>query len=242
MNLFKRQSSTVMLPEVAPEDQARYFAAQHAATAGHDMLQTIRGIKNRAKWLTIVALAGSMPHQVSYLIALTLPWCNWDGFHAIEAAGMLLIAVVFPIASDLIIVNSIETISTTVASDASRWRAFGALLAPLGFSGTVNFIAPGPPLVKVLAAALVGYIAISEVLKFVKPNFKKLDIAATEAVAQLDEGRNEVQPRRRARNRKERVLQVLADNPSMKAVEVAKKAGVTPNYVYSIRREAKAEA
>jgi hypothetical protein len=241
MNLLKRSTPEVP-PEVAPEDQARYFAAQHAATAGHDMLQTIRGIKQKAKWLTVVALAGSMPHQVSYLIALTLPFCNWNGFHLIESVGMLLIATVFPIASDLIIVNSIETISTTVASDASRWRAFGALLAPLGFSGTVNFIAPGPPLIKVLAAALVGYIAISEVLKFVKPNFKKLDVAATESLTQLDKVREEAQPRRRARNRKERVLQVLADNPQMKAVEVAKKAGVTPNYVYSIRREAKAEA
>jgi hypothetical protein len=236
-NQVEREAPAV----IAPEDQARHFAAIHSADAGQGMIDTIRGIKKRAKWLTVLALSASMPHQVSFLIMLCLPYTNWDGWHAVESAGMLLIAVAFPVASDFIIVSSIETISTVVASDASRWRAFGALQVPLGFSATVNFLAPGPPLLKILAATLVGYIVISEVLKFVKPNFRKLNVEVTAALKEVEEVK-EVQPRRRAKNRKERVIQVLADNPQMKAVEVAKRAGVSANYVYSIRREAKAEA
>lgn len=220
---------------VALEDQARHFATQHADEAGNGMLKTIRGIKRRAKWLTILALGASMPHQITYLIALCWPFTHWSGLHAVDSAGMLLVAVAFPIGSDLLILSCIETISTTVASDASRWRAVATLLPPLGFSGYVNFVAPGPMLVKVLAAGLVSYIAFSETLKFVKPDFKKLEVAFTESVKQVE--RRDPVKRTRFNNKTDKILHLLANQPELKPAQVAKAAGVSVNYVYKVRRD-----
>jgi hypothetical protein len=231
MNHVQNQSPT-------DKSQAKIFAEQHAATAGQDLHKTFRSVKLRSMILTYIALGVSMPHQILYVISECTPWFDWSSLSgALETVGMLLIAGAVPVVSDLVIVNSIETISAVAASDASRWRAVGTIIPALGVSGYVNFAAPGPGLVKWLAAFLVTCILLSEIQKFIKPDFLKIKRLEEEANEQVEAVTDRV-PRKRARSRKERILNLLADNPGMKVSEVAKKAGVSENYVYGVRREA----
>lgn len=224
----------------APKSQARIFQEQFAADAGHNMRRTILATIRRAKVLTMIALGVSMPHQMSYLISVVGPHLSSQGWAIVDSIGMLLIAASIPVLSDLLIINAIEQISSPAASFASKLRAMGALVVPLGVSGYVNFAASGPITIKVLSALIVAYVVISEVLKFVKPDFKKIDRIENENLAET----HVVEPVRRPRfkNARAKVLHLMAQEPTLTAKDLAKRAGVSVNYVYSVKREAKAEA
>lgn len=238
----KDQSTTEATKPVPLEEQARDFAEKHASDSSSRMRETIRRTVRRASVIAAIVLSVSMPHQISFLISLCADWLHFDNWQQwTESIGMIMIAAAVPVVSDLLIVSCIEQISTAAASMSTKWRAIGVIILPLSVSGYVNFAAPGPLLVKLLAAFLVSCILLSEILKFAKPDFKKFGQVITDTLAQVTPATVEPE-RRRARTRKERVIHLLTDDPTAKAVDLAKKANVSVNYVHSIRRELRENA
>lgn len=231
------ETSTTESKPVPLEEQARDFAEKHASDSSNRMRDTIRKTVRRASVIAAIVLGVSMPHQISFLISLCADWLHFGSWQQwTESIGMIMIAAAVPVVSDLLIVSCIEQISTAAASMSTKWRALGVIVLPLSVSGYVNFAAPGPILVKLLAAFLVSCILLSEILKFAKPDFRKFGQVITDTLAQVTPATVEPE-RRRARNRKERIIHLLSDDPAAKAVDIAKKANVSVNYVHAIRRE-----
>ena len=230
-------SDVIQKQEPTAPSQARIFQERFAADAGENMRRTILRTIKRATILTMIALGVSMPHQMSYLISKVGPHLNFEGWRIVDSVGMIMIAVSIPILSDLLIINAIEQISSPAASFASKLRAMGALVVPLSVSGFVNFAASGPLTIKVLAALIVLYVVISEILKFVKPDWRKIDKIEHENLAEVAE-RSPVR-RPRFSTAKDKVLHLMATEPTLSAKDVAKRANVSVNYVYSVRRVAK---
>ena len=225
----------------APVSQARIFQERFAADAGENMRKTILRTIRRATILTVIALSVSMPHQMSYLVSKVGPHLHFEGWQIVDSVGMIMVAVSIPVLSDLLIINAIEQISSPAASFASKLRAMGALVVPLGVSGFVNFAASGPMTIKVLAAHIVFYVVISEILKFVKPDWRKIDKIEHENLVEVNVPDEPVR-RPRFKSAREKVLHLLAENPDMSAKELSKRANVSITYVYSVRRDARAEA
>lgn len=167
--------------------QAAIFAVEYAKNAAHEMLATIRDISRNSSWIVKIALGASMPHQVSYLLALITPFLHWDSLAAVsESIGMILLAVSIPVATDLFILNNIKTVGATAAARSSKIYALCAMLAPVGVSGYVNFAAPGPQLIRWLAAWAVVLIPLSEAGRaFLRADFVKLEKMETSATENL---------------------------------------------------------
>ena len=161
--------------------QAQIFRAEHAKNAARNMLDVIEAIGERSKFITRIALGVSMPHQIGYILALAIPHMHWDTPSAIlESLTMILLAVGVPVATDLLILNCIETIGAAAVARAWKWRAFWLMFMPAAASGTVNFLAPAPMLIKVLAAFIVALIPLSQVLRFINPDFGKIEEMETD--------------------------------------------------------------
>lgn len=155
--------------------QARIFATEHAKNAGRDMLDTIVNIKTRAGQITRIALGVSMPHQIGFILALAIPQMRFTSVSGVlEAITMIGLALGTPIATDLLILNCIETIGAAAAADKFKRRAFKLMIVPVLASGTVNFLAPAPLLLKVLAAFVVTMVPMAVSLRFIRPDFRKM--------------------------------------------------------------------
>lgn len=234
--MWFRRTQKQVTPTVDPNDtrtQGQIFADEFSAETGRQTVATIKATIRRAKLLTTLALAISIPHQMSHLVALCADYLHFDNFFKSAASvGVLLMAVSPPLIADLLIINCVEQISSPALTNASKYRSMAVLAAPLGVSGYVNFVADGPGLIKFLSAFLVSCIIGSEVLKFAKPDFRRVDAIQEEAKAQVTSRT----PRKRAKTKQERILQILADNPGMRTAEVAKKAGVSVNYAGTVRK------
>lgn len=166
--------------------QAQIFATEYAKNAAGNMLDVIKAIANRASLITKIALGVSMPHQIGYILALAVPHMHFNspsGF--LEAITMILLAIGVPIATDLLILNCIETIGAAAAEKASKRRAFVIMFIPVIASGTVNFLAPAPTLIKVLAAFIVVMVPVAQSLRFIRPDFAKIERMETEVATQI---------------------------------------------------------
>jgi hypothetical protein len=231
MNDVQNQSTT------AQPSQTQLFAEQFQADAADGMLSTIRRGFKRAAKLTLIVLGVSMPHQISYLVSQCAPylhWSHWD--QAVESVGMLMIAGSVPVVGDLVIISCIEQISTKAMALRSRLRAVGIIFPVLTVSGYVNFAAPAPPMIKFLAAFLVLCILFIETLKFAKPDFAAIELMRQEIRAQVAPAPAPVK-RPRFSTKREKVLHILTSEPHLQVKHIADKAGVSANYVHSIRRE-----
>jgi hypothetical protein len=171
---------------MATQSQAQIFATKYAENTASNMLDVIRKIGQRAGRITKIALGVSMPHQIGYILALAVPHMGWtNASQILESITMILLAVGVPIATDLLILNCIETIGAAAASSASRVRAFALMFIPVLASGTVNFLAPAPTLIKVLAAFIVTMVPMAESLRFIRPDFAKIERMETQVAAQV---------------------------------------------------------
>ena len=161
--------------------QAQIFRAEHAKNAARNMLDVIETIGKRSKNITRIALGVSMPHQIGYILALAIPHMHWSTVSAVlESVTMILLAVGVPIATDLLILNCIETIGAEAVARSWKWRAFWLMFVPVLASGTVNFLAPAPLLMKVLAAFIVTLVPLSQSLRFISPDFGRIEELETD--------------------------------------------------------------
>lgn len=167
--------------------QAAIFAVEYAKNAAREMLDTIREIGRNSARITKIALGVSMPHQVAYILTLAAPFMHWDSLIAVpESITLILMALGIPIATDLFILNCIKTVGTAAAAKSSKIYSLITMLAPVGVSGYVNFMAPGPDLIKWLAAWAVTLIPLTEAGRaFLKADFVKIEKMETGATEQL---------------------------------------------------------
>lgn len=174
-------------PVGAPTSQARVFAAKYTANAGINMAKTLEKIAERAERITKVALGVSIPHQIGYILVLAIPTMHWSLTGSLEALTMILLALGVPYVTDMLILSCVETIGAQAASDASKRKAWRLMLIPVLASGTVNFLAPSPMLLKILSAFLVTMVPMAQSLRFIRPDFGKMERAELEVAAEVSQ-------------------------------------------------------
>jgi hypothetical protein len=178
-----------------------------AGNASQTMLDAIKAITKRAKFITGLALGASTPHQILYLIALCIPHMNLSTEVATvdllqnyaSALGMVIVAVAVPIGADIAIYSCIDTLGAQAATRGSKIRSLGFMIIPLGASGFVNFLAPAPVLLKGLSAFLVVLILISQGLRFIETDWDKLQRFETDNTVVIAEVLDERPVRRERR-------------------------------------------
>ena len=210
--------------------QAQIFRTRQAENAAAEMIEVVDVIRKRSKRIAQIALGVSMPHQIGYLISLAIPHMHGGATGMLDALGMILLAIAVPIVSDLLILTCIDTIGAAAAARTSKIRAFCLMLAPIGVSGVVNFLAPAPPVIKALAAFMVLSIPIAVALKFVRVDFDKLEAientltAAAPAVDQAEIARRKEIASRAVATRKANAAKLAQDTADALAADQAKKA------------------
>jgi hypothetical protein len=167
--------------------QAAIFAVEYAKNAAREMLTTLADINRNSSWIVKLALGGSMPHQIGYILSLTKPFLHWDSLFAWpESIALIALAFIVPIATDLYILNCIKNVGARAAANSSKIYAMVTMLSPIGVSGWVNFVAPGPVLMKYLAAWCVVLIPLAEGGRaLLKADFAKIEKMETDATSQL---------------------------------------------------------
>lgn len=219
--------------------QAQTFARRFADGAAIEMLKVLEVVNKRARLITKIVLGASMPHQIVYVLALVIPWMDWTNASGIlESVGLVLIAVAVPVGCDLLILSCIETVGAKAASTQSRWLSLALMFIPATASAYVNFDAPGPALVKVLAGFLVALVPMAQALRLVVPDFQKIDKMTTEVIASVtpvEDTSKQVKPK--GPSKKERMLKIMASNPSIEPRELARRVGAHVNHAYTIQKE-----
>lgn len=185
--MSQTETPAVTEPPSGLISQAAIFAKEYARNAAQEMLDAIRLIGRRNTRITAIALGVSMPHQIAFLLAAVTPWLHWDSPAAWgESLGLIAFAVLVPVATDFYILNQITTLAARAAARGSKIYALSTLIIPVGVSGTVNFLAPGPIIVKYLALWTVTLIPLAEAGRaFLRPDFAKIEQMELGVEAQL---------------------------------------------------------
>ena len=217
-------TATVEAPQQGVFTQARIFVMQWGKDAAVEMLETIKRVKTRSNLITKLVLLASMPHQIGYLLSEGIPYMFWhSGPEIALSLTLILMSVIVPICCDLMILNCIETVGARAA--ATRWRitALVIMLIPAGASGYVNFLAPGPPIMRYLSGFAVLMIPLSQILRFVRPDFKKVEAEELDTIAQV-KGTTEEPPAPPAPPTKkiDGLLAILREAPHLTAKQVEK--------------------
>lgn len=231
-----------------PITQARLFASAYARNAAHGMLDIVTNVQTRSGKIARLALGASIPHQIGYCIALSIPFMHWNTIPQwLENFTMIAVSIVAPVIADLMILSCIETIGGKAVDQRDKRKAMWVMIVPTLASGYVNFLAPAPLLLKCLAAFIVAMVPLAVSLRFVRPDFvamenmetgvtKALDkaaeaeakadadaaaAAATQAVKTSRPSRDE-QKRRKAKAEK-----LAKDNPNMTVAMLMRETGVS---------------
>lgn len=145
---------------------AEQFHAQYRADLVPQILKTIRRVKQANQVIVLLAMGISYSHQAHFLHTL--------------GAGPFAYAV--PVAFDLLIYVAIKVTQTPGLVPAARRAALTLLVPAVLVSATVNAVADGLPLLRVLYAIVVAEIAAAEWLASkIKPDFTAIEQAAIEA-------------------------------------------------------------
>jgi hypothetical protein len=165
--------------------QARIFAAEYAKDTASQMLKTIKQSAKRAGFITALMLTVSMPHQIAFILGLApLNWSNITV--ALESVTLILGAVGIPVAVDFLILICIQGLAARAMADGVKIITFVVMLFPIGVSGTVNFMAPAPLLIKQLFVVAVVLIPLAEGLRSIfRPDFSKIEKMETDVAGQV---------------------------------------------------------
>ena len=141
------------------------FAAEYAKKAVPGMLRTIRINKLANKGILIGAVAASYLHQAHYLLSLGAGFFSW----------------ILPGVFDLGIVSMLTiTQATGMAAEAKR-AALKVLVIVVLISGTVNFLAPGALILRIIFAIVVALVAgVEWVAGKIRPDFAAIEVRENE--------------------------------------------------------------
>jgi hypothetical protein len=141
------------------------FAAEYAKKAVPGMLRAIRVNKLANKGILLGAVAASYLHQAHFLDSLGAGIFSW----------------ILPGVFDLGIVSMLTITQTTgMAADAKR-AALKVLIVVVLISGTVNFLAPGAIILRIIFAVVVALVAgVEWVAGKIRPDFAAIEVRETE--------------------------------------------------------------
>jgi hypothetical protein len=141
------------------------FATEYAKKAVPGMLRAIRVNKLANKGILIGAVTASYLHQA----------------HFLDSLGAGVFAWILPGVFDLGIVSMLTITQTTgMAADAKR-AALKVLVVVVLISGTVNFLAPGAIILRIIFAVVVGLVAgVEWVAGKIRPDFAAIEVRETE--------------------------------------------------------------
>jgi hypothetical protein len=146
--------------------QARLFAAQFVKRMARQVLMTLTWVRRACTLIMIGAMAVSFSHQRDYLVAL---------------GATMFAAIVIPAIFDCLTFICVKVLATSAVVTSAKWVAGGALIFTVGGSGTLNFLPPGPMVLKwVFVGAMLGIPIAEVVASQIKPDFRKM--AALEAM------------------------------------------------------------
>jgi signal transduction histidine kinase len=149
-----------------PATLTEQFNAQYAANLVPQILKTIKRVKQANTAIVLLAMGISYTHQVHFLTSL--------------GAGLFAYAV--PVAFDLLIYVSIKVTQTPGLVAAAKRAALTLLVPAVLVSATVNAVADGHPLLRVLYALVVAEIAAAEWLASkIRPDFAAIETTVAEA-------------------------------------------------------------
>lgn len=170
---------------MSPTTQAEKFAAEYAENAGSEMLDTVKKVGKKSGRITLIALGVSMPHQIGFFIGLA-PFAWHTPQQILQSVTVLSGSILIPVAVDLFITTCVQVIAARASTAFARKLALCLIVIPVLLSAFVNVIAPGPAVLRGAFGAIVLFIPMTEALRAsLKPDFKQLEKAETEILAQV---------------------------------------------------------
>lgn len=136
------------------------FADEYAKKAVPGMLRTIRVNKLANKGILLGAVAASYMHQAHFLDDLGAGVFSW----------------ILPGVFDLGIVSMLTITQATGMAEQAKRAALKVLIVVVLISGTVNFLAPGPIILRIIFAIVVGLVAgVEWVAGKIQPDFAAIE-------------------------------------------------------------------
>jgi hypothetical protein len=141
------------------------FANEYAKKAVPGMLRTIRINKLANKGILIGAVAASYLHQAHFLLSLGAGLFSW----------------ILPGVFDLGIVSMLTITQATGMAEEAKRAALKVLVVVVLISGTVNFLAPGALILRIIFAIVVALVAgVEWVAGKIRPDFAAIEVRETE--------------------------------------------------------------
>jgi hypothetical protein len=141
------------------------FADEYAKKAVPGMLRTIRLNKLANKGILLGAVAASYLHQAHFLIQLGAGVFSW----------------ILPGVFDLGIVSMLTITQATGMANEAKRAALKVLVIVVLISGTVNFLAPGALILRIIFAIVVALVAgVEWVAGKIRPDFAAIEVRETQ--------------------------------------------------------------
>lgn len=156
---------------------AQQFATEYAKGVVPSMLDAIEKVRRNSAWIARGALAVTTPHQVLFLGSLG------HGGSIFDVIVAWFFAALIPAITDLGMLTMLRITQTAGMHQQARRRALIVLVLLVVESATVNAIAPGHAVFRVLVAFAAIVLALVEwVHAAVRPDFTAIDAQEQEAV------------------------------------------------------------
>lgn len=152
-------------------ESAKFARVYNKGTA-KEMLETIKSNAKDAERNSKIALYLSIPHQMGFLLGLVPLVFNSLG-SVLGSITLLGMAIGLPYLCDRLILMCIRNIATRVVSTWDKAKAFLVLMPAIAVSVFLNIAAPGPELMKWVCGAVVTMVPLYQIIRSVRPNFKK---------------------------------------------------------------------
>jgi hypothetical protein len=176
--------------------------------------------------ITMICLAVTMPHQISYLLGLVPMHLGFSRAGA-ESLAVVGLAIGLPIAGDWLILTCIRALTGRAASTRTQVVSAFAMLGPSSVSGWLNFSAPNPRVIQAMFVVAVAYIPLSHIVRVVadRPDFRKVDRIENEGTAQFAEPVKARQTVRSGQRPADKARRLARKNPALTVAELVKVSG-----------------
>lgn len=220
MTLSAIPRSSAPKPQESPVTTlAQQFGAEYARGVVPQMLKSIDSVRRNSAWIARGALAVTTPHQVLYIGSL-------GHGSLVEVISAWAFAVLIPAVTDLGMLTMLRITQTRGLHRQARRRALLVLALLVAESATVNAIAPGHAVFRVLVAFAAVVLALVEwVHASIRPDFEELEVEeqAVAPAPAVDEALEQKLADRRERDRQRRAAKRETDRLAAEA-EAQKKA------------------
>jgi uncharacterized protein YlxW (UPF0749 family) len=200
---------------------AQQFATDYARGVVPQMLDAINRVRRSSAWIARGALAVTTPHQVLYIGSLG------HGGSLVDAITAWCFAILIPAITDLGMLTMLRITQTPGMHEQARRRALLVLALLVAESATVNALAPGATVFRVLVAFAAVVLALVEwVHAAVRPDFAAIEVheQAAAPASVIDEAAEARKADRRERDRARRAVKREAELLAARAAAERKAA------------------